>query len=177
MDKLLPYIQEEIATYRRDCKVLGTRYPTFAGKVGFAEDGCGDPQVEWLLQSCGIFSAQYASCWKRPIRASPRHCFTLSTRTIFIRFRRARLSRSKTIRHIPRHPGRLHGEPSCVRPPCKACAASFEPAAMCRCRRSLFRRLVTSSWQALLPGTASITRMTQPWSCIFPVRCRSRNWA
>lgn len=58
MDKLLPYIQQEFASYRRDCKELGVRYPGLASKLGFAEDACGDPHVERLIQSCGFFSAR-----------------------------------------------------------------------------------------------------------------------
>jgi type VI secretion system protein ImpG len=58
METLIPYIQDELASYRRDCKELVARFPAFAGKLGITEDGCGDPQVDHLLQSCGLFSAR-----------------------------------------------------------------------------------------------------------------------
>ncbi len=58
METLLPYLQEELATYRRDCKELVARFPAFASQLGITEDGCGDPQVDRLLQGCGLFSAR-----------------------------------------------------------------------------------------------------------------------
>jgi type VI secretion system protein ImpG len=58
METLLPYLQEELATYRRDCKALVARFPSFASQLGITEDGCGDPQVDRLLQGCGLFSAR-----------------------------------------------------------------------------------------------------------------------
>jgi type VI secretion system protein ImpG len=58
MDDLIPYIQEELATFRRDCSVLHDKYPRLAGALGISEDACADPGVERLVQSCAVLSAR-----------------------------------------------------------------------------------------------------------------------
>ncbi|WP_165497609.1 type VI secretion system baseplate subunit TssF [Pseudoduganella albidiflava] len=60
MDQLIPYLQEELATFRRDINVLAVRYPRLAGALGITEDACGDPEVERLFQGCALFSARIA---------------------------------------------------------------------------------------------------------------------
>ncbi|TWI67527.1 type VI secretion system protein ImpG [Pseudoduganella lurida] len=58
MEQLLPYLQEELATLRRDCRELSVRYPRLAGMLGITDDACGDPHVERLIQACALLSAR-----------------------------------------------------------------------------------------------------------------------
>lgn len=60
MDQLIPYLQDELVTYRRDLNVLAVRYPRLAGALGITDDACGDPEVDRLLQGCAVFSARIA---------------------------------------------------------------------------------------------------------------------
>lgn len=60
MEKLLPYVERELAMLRLGGAEFAERYPKLAGNLQVRADACADPHVERLIQASALLNARVA---------------------------------------------------------------------------------------------------------------------
>lgn len=58
MEKLLPYYERELGTFRRSCREFAERYPRIANELLMAGEACKDPHIERMIQSFALLTAR-----------------------------------------------------------------------------------------------------------------------
>lgn len=58
MEKLLPYYERELGTFRRSCHQFAERYPRIANELLMAGEACKDPHIERMIQAFALLTAR-----------------------------------------------------------------------------------------------------------------------